>query len=60
MHLILLFLLFVPAVFALLSLRKRNIGDTAKVLWSAFIIIVPIFGAMAYFIVNSADKNRNS
>ncbi|PWH12596.1 MAG: hypothetical protein DDG60_12475 [Anaerolineae bacterium] len=42
---------------ALVGLRKKKIGETARVLWALVILVVPIMGAVSFWIVNPADEN---
>lgn len=45
------------AVIALLGLRRQKISDTARALWALLIVVVPILGAVAYWIVRpQADE----
>lgn len=37
---------------ALLGLRKKALGEVARVLWTMLIVIVPVLGAVAFWIVN--------
>lgn len=39
------------AFFALLALRRAQLPETSKALWALLIVVVPIFGALAFFIV---------
>ncbi len=56
-NLFLLLLLFVVPLLldliALLHLRQRAMQDVARVLWVAVILLVPILGAIAYFITTT-------
>ncbi len=36
---------------ALVGLRKRPMGETARVLWVLIILVVPVMGAVAFWIV---------
>ncbi|NTU76007.1 MAG: PLDc_N domain-containing protein [Anaerolineaceae bacterium] len=49
--LVVMILLTVLAVVALLNLRKRVMSDTAQVLWTMLVLLVPFCGPIAYFIV---------
>ena len=44
------------SLFALLRLRGRSLPETARALWAVFIMVVPIFGALAFFIVEPGSK----
>lgn len=39
------------AVYALLALRKRALPPTAAAIWTAMIVCIPLFGALAFLIV---------
>lgn len=41
---------------ALLGLRKKNISETARVLWALVILVIPIMGAVAFWMVNPKDE----
>ncbi len=41
----------VLAVYALLALRKRALPPTAAAIWTAMIVCIPFFGALAFLIV---------
>ncbi|MCS6994548.1 MAG: hypothetical protein N2117_07095 [Anaerolineales bacterium] len=45
------------SIAALLGLRKKHIGETARVLWTLVILIVPIMGAVSFWIVNPKDES---
>ena len=42
---------FLVALAALFQLRLRPVGDTAKAIWAALIVFVPLAGAVAFWIV---------
>lgn len=46
----------VLSLVALYGLRKKSIGEIARVLWAMVIIAVPIFGAIAFWIVNPHEE----
>jgi hypothetical protein len=48
-----LFVLFwiILSITALVSLRKRKLGETARALWAMLVVAMPILGALAYWIV---------
>jgi len=48
-----LFVLFwiVLSSSALVSLRKRKLGETASALWAMLVVAMPILGAVAFWIV---------
>lgn len=39
------------ALWALFRLRKEELQDVAQVIWTAVILLIPILGALAFFIV---------
>lgn len=41
------------ALWALFRLRREELQDIAQVIWAAIILLVPVFGAVAFFIVRS-------
>ena len=38
-------------IFALVRIRRLALGPTASVLWTAWIVVVPVIGAVTSFIV---------
>jgi hypothetical protein len=51
LHLIFILLWLGLSAAALLSLRKRHLSDVARVLWTIFIVIIPLLGAAAYWLM---------
>ena len=43
------------SVAALLALRKRSLGEVARVLWVVVIVAVPVLGAVAFWIVSPSE-----
>jgi predicted neutral ceramidase superfamily lipid hydrolase len=41
----------IPALVALVQLRGRDLADTARALWAALIVAVPLVGSVAFWIV---------
>lgn len=41
----------VLAVAALLRLRRARVDEVARALWAAFVVLVPVFGPIAFLIV---------
>ncbi len=39
------------AVLALIRLRRRQLGEVARVLWAILILVIPLLGSLAFFIV---------
>lgn len=44
------------SVAALVGLRKRPMGETARVLWALIILVVPVMGAVTFWIVRPGDE----
>lgn len=42
----------IPALIALLSLRHRAINEVAVALWVIVVLLLPLIGPIAYFIVD--------
>lgn len=43
------------SIAALLVLRKKNMSETARVLWTLVILAIPIMGAVSFWIVNPSE-----
>jgi len=43
----------VLAIVALTCLRRCRLDDTARVLWVIVILLIPLLGALAFFVVRS-------
>ncbi len=41
---------------ALFGLRKKSMGETARVLWTLVILAIPIMGAVSFWIVNPKEN----
>jgi hypothetical protein len=39
------------AVLALLQLRRLNLNEIARAIWAALVVVVPLLGAIAFWIV---------
>ena len=50
-YLVVLAAWLIPALVALVQLRGRNLADTARALWAALIVAVPLVGSVAFWIV---------
>jgi hypothetical protein len=48
----------VLAIWALWRLRKEEISDTAQVIWAVVILLIPILGAVTFFIVRSGSRSN--
>lgn len=40
----------------LFRLREQTLPETAKAIWAVFIVVVPVFGALAFLIVQPGDR----
>ncbi len=49
----------VASVVALLQLRKAELPPTAAAIWAAVICIVPVLGAIAFFIVRPGEPSAS-
>ena len=48
------------AIYALFQLRSRKIDDTARVIWVLAILLIPIFGAVAFWIIKPGFQGNLS
>ncbi|MFZ4658816.1 MAG: hypothetical protein ACOYNY_17510 [Caldilineaceae bacterium] len=57
----LLFLAVWPfgALFALLALRRRRLPAIATALWVALLILLPVLGVIAFWLVNPHNPEEN-
>jgi len=46
-----------PSIFALFALRRSHLTGVNQVLWALGIIVIPVLGAMAFFIVKPGREN---
>jgi hypothetical protein len=44
------------AILALLQLRRQALPEVARAIWAAVILLVPIAGAVAFWIVRPGDR----
>jgi uncharacterized membrane protein YhaH (DUF805 family) len=44
------------SLFGLFSLRLKQLNGIQQVLWAILIIVVPVFGTLAFFIVKPGEK----
>lgn len=51
----LLLIWIVLSIVALIDLRGRKLPASAKALWTLIVLVIPILGAAALFIVNPTD-----
>jgi hypothetical protein len=47
------------ATVALFRLGRRQLDDVARVLWVIVIVLVPVFGALAFLIARPGDLRAN-
>lgn len=45
------------SIAALLGLRKKSLGETARVLWTFVILVIPLMGAVSFWIVNPQSES---
>lgn len=58
-HLVLLVLVFVPAVLAIISIaRTRLQSSTQKVLWVLAVVIAPLIGSALWFLLGRPTGTR--
>jgi hypothetical protein len=43
-------------VYTLLHLRRQELDDTARAIWVAIILLIPVIGALAYLIVQPGRR----
>jgi hypothetical protein len=48
------------SIAALFMLKKRSLGETATVLWAILICILPILGAVAFWIVSPKGSEQDA
>jgi hypothetical protein len=46
----------VSAIFALIQLRRQYLPETARAIWAALILLVPLAGALAFWIVQPGKR----
>jgi hypothetical protein len=46
----------VLAVLALVQLRRQNLTETARAIWAALVVAVPILGPIAFWIVKPGQE----
>jgi apolipoprotein N-acyltransferase len=49
----------VLAILCLINLGKRQMPETPKALWAAIILIIPVFGAIAFLIVKPGSDQHS-
>jgi hypothetical protein len=48
----------VLSLIALFALRRSRVTGTNQVLWALLILVVPVLGALAFFIVKPAENTQ--
>ena len=48
----------VITILALIKLRKRDLLITPKTMWVILILCIPLFGAVAFFVINPKNDNQ--
>ncbi len=51
-------LLFI-IISALISLKKRSLPDTLKIIWALAIVFLPVLGSIAFWIKNPSQKEAS-
>jgi hypothetical protein len=46
----------VLAILALFRLRRRELPETTRAIWAALILLIPIGGALAFWIVRPGER----
>jgi uncharacterized membrane protein YhaH (DUF805 family) len=46
---------FILFLIALLKLRRRQMNDIARLLWVLFLLIIPFFGSIIFFLVHPGE-----
>ncbi len=59
MELLVLGLWWILSLVALFALRTRPVTGIAQALWALLIIVVPVFGPLAFFIVQPRDNQAS-
>lgn len=45
------------ALFTLFRLRRQDLPETARAIWAAVILLLPLIGALAFWIVRPGDPS---
>ncbi len=48
----------VLGIIGVLGLRRRQLTATAQAIWAVLIVVIPIMGTVAFWLVNPGDKAR--
>jgi len=49
----------VMTILGLIGLRKKELDNSSKMLWVILILFVPIFGSLAFFVLNPQNVRQN-
>lgn len=55
-ELIVLFVLYLPSLYALVDIRRSQFMGSKKVAWLILVILVPYIGPLAYFFIGRKQK----
>lgn len=47
----------IAAILALIVLRRQDLPETARAIWAALILLVPLLGALAFLIVRPGKRS---
>jgi len=56
LNIIIILAWIVLAILCLINLGKRQMPETPKALWALIILIIPVFGAIAFLIVRPGEE----
>ncbi len=59
LNLTLLIAWIILAIFALFQLRKEAFREVIEIIWTLIILLIPVFGALAFLIVRSRRSKVN-
>ena len=46
----------VLSIIGLLGLRRRQLAATAQAIWAVLIVVIPVMGTVAFWLVNPGEK----
>ena len=56
LNIVLLAAWFILVLLALLRLRKEDLREEIEIIWAIIILLIPVFGALAFLIVRSRRR----
>jgi hypothetical protein len=59
-NILLLVVWFTMAILALARLRHRQMTEIARVLWAFLIVLLPLFGGLAFLITQPGEPGRRN